>query len=357
MNLIIDIGHPKDIHTFKNLYYNLTKKNIQVMMVCRERDHNQNLLKIYNINYKCLGKHYKTVPGKVYGMVMNEIQLLKIAVDFKADLFLSHNSTIAAHVSKIVNKPHIAIEDTFNIEQTRLSMPFTDVVLTGDYPHMTLGKKELHYPGYHELAYLHPNQFIPNHDVFKDLGLEDGERFAIVRFVAWNATHDIGRNSISIDNKRLLIEQISKYMRVFISSEIELPAELQKYQITIRSDKMHDALFFAHMFVGESSTMATESAMLGTPAIYLNNALLGYIKELTDKYGLIYSYETDIQNAIKKIAELAMLGDAKAEYLLKRNRMLSDKIDVTAFLVWFVENYPLSEKEMRLPEFNFTRFK
>ena len=32
----------------------------------------------------------------------------------------------------------------------------------------------------------------------------------------------------------------------------------------------------------------------------------------------------------------------KAEWQLKREKMLEDKIDVTEFLVWFVENYPAS---------------
>ena len=31
----------------------------------------------------------------------------------------------------------------------------------------------------------------------------------------------------------------------------------------------------------------------------------------------------------------------------RRKKMLADKIDVTAFLVWFVENYPKSVKIMK----------
>ncbi len=31
----------------------------------------------------------------------------------------------------------------------------------------------------------------------------------------------------------------------------------------------------------------------------------------------------------------------------KRKRMLSDKIDVTAFMIWFIENYPESVKIMK----------
>ena len=41
----------------------------------------------------------------------------------------------------------------------------------------------------------------------------------------------------------------------------------------------------------------------------------------------------------------------------KRQNMLNDKIDVTAFMVWFVENYPESEKTIKKnPDYQY-RFK
>jgi len=35
------------------------------------------------------------------------------------------------------------------------------------------------------------------------------------------------------------------------------------------------------------------------------------------------------------------------QFQLRRQKMLLEKIDVTAFLVWFVENYPESAKIMK----------
>ena len=40
--------------------------------------------------------------------------------------------------------------------------------------------------------------------------------------------------------------------------------------------------------------------------------------------------------------EEEMGGEGRDIWRKKRDRMLADKIDVTAFLVWFVENYPKS---------------
>ena len=359
MRILIDIGHPAHIHLFKNFAWRMQEKGHKIFFTCRDRECVLDLLRVYGFVYDNFGKHYSSVPGKIFGLAKNELQMLNTAIQFKPDIFVSHGSTIAAFTSFIMHKPHIALEDTFNMEQVKLSMLFTDVVLTGDYPHPSLGKKEIKYPGYHELAYLHPNVFTPDESVLDILGVKKGEKYAIVRFVAWKASHDIGHCGISYENKIKLVNTLSKHLRVFISSEAEIPEELKKFQINVPAEQMHNALAFAQLFVGESSTMASESAVLATPAIYINDSQLGYTNDC-DKYGLLYSYTgsgEDQLAAIKKAEELALTLNIKEEYLPKREKMLNDKIDVSAFLIWFVENYPESVKEVKVKDFDFGRFK
>jgi hypothetical protein len=359
MKILIDIGHPAHIHLFKNFAWRMQERGHKILFTCRDRECVLQLMRVYKFVYDNFGKHYSSVQGKIFGLLKNELQMLNTAIQFKPDLFLSHGSTIAAFTSFIMHKPHIALEDTFNMEQVKLSMPFTDVVLTGDYSHPSLGKKEIKYPGYHELAYLYPNVFTPDESVLEILGMKKGEKYAIVRFVAWEASHDIGHSGISYENKIKLVKTLSRHLHVFISSEMELPEELKNYQINIPPEQMHNALAFAHLFIGESSTMATESAVLGTPSIYINDSKLEYTNDLAN-YGLLYSYmesEYDQIAAIKKAEELALKQNVKEEYLPRREKMLADKIDVSAFLIWFVENYPESVNEVKRKDFDFGRFK
>jgi len=122
---------------------------------------------------------------------------------------------------------------------------------------------------------------------------------------------------------------------------------------------MHNALAFAHLFIGESGTMASESAVLGTPAIFINSKHFGCIDNQAS-YGLLFTYtesEKDQIQAIEKAEEIATNINAKQELIAKRNNLLADKIDVTEFLVWFVENYPESVKEVKAKDFDFGRFK
>lgn len=359
MNILIDIGHPAHIHLFKNFAWSMLGKGDKILFTCRDKECILQLMNVYGFTYVNFGKHYSRILGKIFGLIKNELQMLSVAIRFKPVLFLSHGSTIAAFTSFIMHKPHIAFEDTFNMEQVKLSMPFTRVVLTGDYPHPSLGKKEIKYPGYHELAYLHPNVFTPDERVLEMLGVKKGEKYAIVRFIAWQATHDIGHKGISYENKIKLVTTLSQHLPVFISSETELPDELKKYQIYIPPEQMHNALAFAHLFIGESGTMASESAVLGTPAIFINSKHFGCIDNQAS-YGLLFTYTESGQDqikAIEKAEEIATNIYAKQELIAKRNNLLADKIDVTEFLIWFVENYPESVKEVNRKDFDFGRFK
>ena len=81
--------------------------------------------------------------------------------------------------------------------------------------------------------------------------------------------HDVGERGISKSHKLELVSELSKYTRVLISSEEQLSEEFMPYKINIPTNEMHDALAFLLLYFGESPTMTTESAILGTPAIYV----------------------------------------------------------------------------------------
>lgn len=359
MRIIIDVCHPAHVHLFRNFARIMMSKGHKVLFTCRDKEHVTDLLATYGLDHIQYGRHYKKLSAKVLGFASNEKQLLRICRKFKADLMLSHNSTYAALASKLFGKPHIAFEDTFNMEQVRLSMPFTDVVLTGNYSHPELGKKELRYPGYHELAYLHPNNYNPDPNVLDVLDVAPDEPYAVVRFVAWSATHDVGHKGISTANKRALVSELSTRMKVFISSENTLEPEFSEFKLSTPPHRIHDVLNYARIFIGESATMASEAAILGTHSIFLHNTKFGSIDDQA-AYGLLNQYsesEMDQTKAIDKALEISMDAESKKRLATGRQRMLEDKIDVTAFLCWLIENYPTSIYMARKQDFDFNLFR
>lgn len=345
MNILIDIGHPAHVHLFKHFAWEMQKKRHEIFFTCRDKEFEIYLLKHYRFSFKSFGRKYNSTPGKIWGMFEFGIKEFLSGLRFKPDLFLSHGSIYAAHASFLSGKPHVALEDTFNFEQIRLYKPFTDVILTCNYAHPLKSHKVVRYSGYHELAYLHPLRFSPDKKVLKEMGISEDEKYVIMRFVSWNASHDIGHKGISKENKILAVKEFSKYARVFISSESELPQELAGYKLNIPPHKIHDALAFATLLFAESFTMPAECSILGTPSIIIHDNVALQLQEQQNKYGLCFKYsesEEDQQMAIKKGIELLNTTDIKKEWASRRDRMLSEKIDVTAFLVWFVENWPES---------------
>ena len=120
-------------------------------------------------------------------------------------------------------------------------------------------------------------------------------------------------------------------------------------------------MYYAMMFIGDSQTMTSEAAILGTPAIKCNSfaGRLAVPNELEEKYGLCYAFlPEDEEKFHAKIEELLSMPDLKAEWVRRRERFLADKIDVTAFLTYFIENYPQSVAETRHADAAFwKRFK
>lgn len=355
MKILIDIGHPAHVHIFKIIAKKLSEKGHKILFTTTDKEHEVYLLDKYNLNYVSFGKRYKTIYGKLWGLVKFDLMLFRVALHFKPDLFISHGSMYAAHVAFLLGKKHISLEDSGNMEQIRLYKPFTQAILTPQELQNEFGRKQIRYSGYHEICYLHPKYFAPNKDIFNYLGINENEKYAIVRFVSWEATHDKGQKGLNLNNKKELIELISPKMKVFISSERELPDYFKPYQIMIPPEKMHDALAFATIFIGEGATMASECGVLGVPAIYINTIVRCY-NEDQEKYGTVYNFR-NIDGVKEKIDELLSIKDLKSVMLKRNNQLLSEKINVTDFFTWFIENYPKSFKIIKEnPEFQ-NRFK
>jgi len=92
--------------------------------------------------------------------------------------------------------------------------------------------------------------------------------------------------------------------------------------------------------------------MLGTPVIYINPLSVGTLKEQINR-GLLNDL-MELDQILKKAEEILNDTNIKIELQCRRQKMLSDKIDVTAFMVWFIENYPESVKVMKEnPDYQF----
>lgn len=347
MKILIDIGHPGHVHYFRNFVKEMEKKGHEFLILARDKEVTFKLLDFYNIPYKQRGKGGKGFIGKLLYILIADFRILRYAVRFKPYIFLSFSSTYAGHVAFLLNKPHIVFDDTehANLEHI-MYKPFAKAIITPSCFYKNLGQKQIFFNGYMELCYLHPNQFVPNQDVLDLLQVSKNKKYIIVRFVSWEASHDFGQHGLDYNSKLKIVQELSKYTRVFISSESTIPKELEKFRISIPPQKLHDALSFASLYLGEGGTTASEAAILGVPALYINSLpLMGYLKDEKEA-GLLFHLNKS-EDVLLKAKEILNMENSKENFHEKRQKLIKEKIDVTAFMVWFIENYPGSAKIMK----------
>lgn len=388
MNILFVSGHPAQVHNFRLVREELIKDGHQVFWLTTPKDIATNLLDVYGIPYEVLHKPNKGIFSKAWTLLRNVLWEMRYLRRNKIDVAITRTCPYTTIATKLCGVKHIIIDDTEHAaEQVKVLSNRADAILLPECFWFQLRKDEIRFPGNIEVHYLHPKRFCPA-PVWDLLGIEEGTRFAIVRFVKWDAWHDTQLvGGFSLEQKRELIKRLSKHLRVFISSESELPADLEPYRIQIPIERMHDVQAAAALFVGESATMASESVVLGTPAIYIDEVGRGYTDEEAWE-GLLWMYRpvanrskltievtpknidknTDIQSSEKNqkngkvepwwisggveecIEKAEEIADAKfdsAAYAKRHKEWLASKIDCTGFLTWFIERYPESASMAR----------
>ena len=342
MKILIDIGHPAHVHYFRNFISLMQEKGHEFLIVARDKEVTHTLLKKYEINYYSRGRGAASLIGKIIYTISADLIILKLARNWQPDIFLSFGSPYAAHISKLLRKPHIAFTDTEHAKLGILAFaPFTETIVTPDCFYKNFPAKQIRFKSYFELCYLSPKYFKPDPSIRNMLNIKDSSKVVLFRFISWGASHDIGQKGIPNDVKIKLVKLFEKKgYQVLISAEGLMSSELESYRIKISPEKIHDVLSTIDVFIGESGTMATEAAILGTPSIYVNSLDAGVFQDEV-KYGLLYSFRSST-NLFNEIEELLKTPDLKSIHRARRLKLIEEKIDSTTFFVWFVENYPKS---------------
>ena len=270
MIILFDLGHPAHVHYFKNVIRILQNKGHIIFITARKKDVTHDLLKSYDLPFIDRGKGSDTLIGKVSYVIKTDLSLYNHFKSDKPDLLVGFGSPYVSHTAFLLGRPSIIIDDTENAKFGHLLYrPPATTILSPDTFKLNFGSKHIKFNGFMELAYLRKEYFEPDHIIREKLLVKPNEKYCILRFVSWTANHHLGHNGISLQNKLRMVQEFSKYSKVFISSEANLPAELEKYRFNIEPSYMHQALYYANLVFGESATMASEAAVVGTYAIYL----------------------------------------------------------------------------------------
>lgn len=364
LKVLFYLGHPAHFHLFKEVIKQLKNKAHKTIIVIKRKDILEQLLnemgwEFFNVYPK---ERRDDKISIAFSLLKRDFGVLQIASQNKPDIMVGTSPEIT-HIGKLLGIPSIVVneDDASQVPLfAKLAYPLASVVIapascsTGKWE-----EKTIKYNGYHELCYLHPNYFIPNKSIQEKL-INNSDKYFIIRFAKLTAHHDTGKTGLTKELTLRIINKLKLFGNVYISSERNLESEFEKFRIKIRPSDMLDAMSGAALYIGDSQTMAAEAAVLGTPSIRFNDFVgkLGYLEELEHKYGLTFGVKTsEPEKLIEKVEELLSQSNLKDEWVKRREKMLNDNIDVTAFLKWFIENYPQSLNVMKKnPDYQY-RFK
>jgi len=353
------ISHPAHFHMFKQTIRNLQEKGHEVTVVIRPKDVLEQLCIDYGMNFfktKDRPKKYGMF-GLALSLIGKTIEVMKIVNQTKPDLLIGSDGVLA-YVGFMKGIPSFEC-----FEDDAKAIKLYSIMFFPIYKHLIApdicdawfwNYKKTGYKSYHELGYLHPNQFTPDRKVVEKY-FSANDTYFIIRFARLTAHHDVGIQGITTEIADKIIKILSPHGKVYITSERELEPQFEQYRMKISPLDMHHIMSFASMYIGDSQTMAAEAGVLGTPFVRFNDFVgrLSYLNEIEDYYKLGYGHKTnDVNGLFDSIDKWLKMPDRKEICKERQLKLFSDKIDYAKFLTWFIEEYPASPGIMKEnPEF------
>ena len=341
MTTVVTIQHPAHVHFFRNAIAELEAAGEDVHVFVRRKPPNVELLRYYDIEHTVLAEESDSVLRLPLMQFGYEYRLYREVRDLDPDLFMAVGGVAISHVGRLLDVDSVVFTDTEHASLiNRLAIPYATTVYTPSCYDGRAGDDHVYYPGYHELAYLHPNRFEPAtpSTVRSTLGVAEGDDLVVLRLSDWNASHDVGADGLS-DVKEAVDALEAAGGTVRITAERPLDADLEPYRVSVPPHLIHDVLAEADLFVGEGATMAAESAVLGTPAVYINSLELGYVTELADRYGLAYTFHGPRRHEKGIETATALLDDLDDRWRERRRALLADKTDTTEVILQAAEEH------------------
>ncbi len=339
MKVMVSVNHPAWVHQFHPIIEKLRSRGDEVLMLAIDKDGAEELLKNYQIPYVLCAKGTgRNVVEKGWLFVKMCLRYTWHALRFQPDILIGRASPMMAVAAWVCRKPHLLYEDTeVSKFSLRICKRLSTKMLTPRTFLTDLGPKQERVDTYKELFYLHPSVFTPDKQVLRDVGFNPDEPYVFVRFVAWNASHDVGKHGLNDAEQLALVKKLeSAGVRVWVSSEKPLSKELEPYRLQTPFALAHHVLAFARLVYSEGATMASEAVVLGVHALYVNVIQSGSTQEQSERFHLMYNYNDGDDRYERALTQaLALLADPELETKgrVKQQKLLSEKVDINDYYI------------------------
>jgi uncharacterized protein len=339
VRILIDVCHPAHFHFFKHALRRLRERGHELLVTSRQKECAIDLIEHSAIRHVDLGaQHRGSAFGMLRELVVRNARLVRVIRGFRPDVLAAVGGTFVAQSGFLTRTPSVVFYDTAEARlQNLLTYPLVTRLAVPACYDGWVPRNTLRYPGYHELAYLHPAVFTPSRERAIRAGLAEQGRTILLRSVSWSASHDRGLQGVGDERLVALVEALSRLGKVVISSERPLPAALEPMRHRGSPELMHDLMAHCDLYLGESATMASECAVLGVPAIFFAPEGRCYTTDQQRRYGLVQCMPgagvEDLADAAR-----ALLDRPTEHWRSARRALLDATIDVTGLVVRLCES-------------------
>ncbi|MEM2191835.1 MAG: DUF354 domain-containing protein [Archaeoglobaceae archaeon] len=346
------INTPAQKYFWENIAKKLSEKGHEIVFLVREYREISKISdgdKVFVYSYKANSKY-----GKYFSLPFDVIRATKYLKKENVKMVSGFGvyDVVSAHILRIFSLNFTDTDPKSNpLYSLQLKFyPLADAVVTPECFKIDFGKRHIKIPSYKELAYLNPIVFNPKDDIFDYLDISKGEKYVVLRFTANDAIHDMGFKPLSWEDRFRLVRELEKFSHVFISSEKNIPKELDSYSLKTPKNRIHDVLYYADLVVADTATIPTEAAILGTPSIrytsFSKDKDWSYPRDLEDRFGLMFNV-SNIESLLKASVQILENENSKKIWREKREKLFEKTIDIASFMAWFIEMFPDSLEEFK----------
>jgi len=333
--VLADIGHASQAWVLRPVLADLVRRGAALDVVAREKDSLPDLLTHFGFPYQIPVGRGLGLAGQMKEFLLREVHILRRALRTRPHLLigtsfhLARAGLLSGGTSVLLNEDDAAVVPLIRW----LAYPLATRIVTPrclsfeDY-----GARHIMYRGSQKLFYLHPNRFTPDPGVRNHVGTE---RYAIVRLSALDAHHDRNIRGIDTGDILELQKRLEGHLKLLVCSEGVLPPSLSDHALRLPPELMHHALAFADFLIGDSQSMTVESALLGVPAIRVND-FVGRISVLgeLETAGLCLGFApSQGKQAVEAAVSLAMDPATRTTWTERRRNYLSQCDDPVPWLL------------------------
>ena len=330
--IIFDLNHPADFHFFKHLMNHMEQKGYSIKVFARDKECLHMLLDNAGISYISRGRGKHTLAGKYFYAIWILLVLTVALIRFRPTVAISLSSPYLAVLSHLLGITCVTYDDTdINPRLLPLIRQSTYLISPVTYPYK-FHKRHFLLPAMKELAYLHPNKFQNKKE----------KSGVFLRVTRTDSIHHSSASKLDLGAVDIYMDKLSQTQTIYLSAEMDFGLGRNPSIKLADPLDIHKQLASCRVFWGNSATMAAEAAVLGVPAIIVSAEEFAYLKEL-ESYGLLFYYHPEnILDSFNKLASILNGDPPESHFMKSRDSLVREKMDMTDFLIWFLENLPQS---------------